>query len=321
VGAGAIGGLLGVRLAAAGQPVSLLARGENLAAIRAEGLKLVEPDGSVLVAPHVEASDEVVQLGPQDIVVLTVKAHQIAEIAEQLPALYHDHTVVLPMQNGVPWWFFQRFSGPFAGYRIHALDPDGALERCIPAERIVASIAYPASAREGPGVIRLIEGDRFPVGELDGERSERATQIAKMLTEAGLKSRVLTDVRSHVWVKAWGNLAMNPISALTGATLLEICQWLPTRSLAAQMMAEASGVAEKLGLQLRLSIEQRIEGAEHVGDHKTSMLQDVEAGRSLEVEPLIGSFVELGELTQTPMPATRTVYALVSLLNARLTKG
>src|SRR5438105_7469819 len=158
VGAGAIGGLLGVRLAAAGQPVSLLARGENLAAIRAEGLKLVEPDGSVLVAPHVEASDEVVQLGPQDIVVLTVKAHQIAEIAEQLPALYHDHTVVLPMQNGVPWWFFQRFSGPFAGYRIHALDPDGALERCIPAERIVASIAYPASAREGPGVIRLIEG-------------------------------------------------------------------------------------------------------------------------------------------------------------------
>jgi 2-dehydropantoate 2-reductase len=318
VGAGAIGGLLAVRLAAAGQSVRILARNENLTAIRANGVRLVEPDGTVLVAPMLEVSDDVSQLGLQDVVILSVKAHQIAQIATQLPALYHDDTVVIPMQNGVPWWFFQHFAGPFAGYRIHALDPDGTLERSIPPDRILASIAYPAAQREGPGVVRLVEGDRFPVGELNGKRSERALQIATLLTNAGFTSRVLTDVRSHIWVKAWGNLALNPISALTGATLAQICRWPLTRDLAGQMMAEAAGIAEKLGLHLRLSIEQRIAAAERVGDHRTSMLQDVEEGRPLEVEPLIGAFVELGELTHTAMPATRSVYALVSLLNSRL---
>ena len=318
VGAGAIGGLLGVRLALSGQQVSVLARGSNLTAIRARGMQLEEPDGTVHVATDVQASSDIASMGPQDLVILALKGQQIAEIAHQLPLLFHDETVVLPLQNGVPWWFFQKFPGPFDGRRLQTLDPDGTLERHIAGERIVGAITYPAAERDAPGMFRLVEGDRFPVGELDGARTDRANRIAQVLTKAGFKSRVLTDIRSHLWVKAWGNLAMNPISALTGATLAEICQFAPTRALAAQMMLESSEVAEKLGLHLRLSVEQRIEGAEKVGDHKTSMLQDVEAGRELEVDPLIGSFVELGQLTGTAMPATETVYSLVSLLNSRL---
>jgi 2-dehydropantoate 2-reductase len=317
VGAGAIGGLLGARLAAAGQQVSVLARGESLAAIRANGLTLIEPEGSVMTA-DVQAVDDLGQLGPQDVVVLALKAHQIAGIAEQLPTVYGDRTVVVPLQNGLPWWFFQKMVGPFEGHRLQSLDPDGTIERQIPVDRIVGCIAYPAAERDKPGVVRLVEGDRFPVGELDGTRSERARTIADAFSAAGFTSRVLTDIRAHLWVKAWGNLAMNPISALTGATLIEICRWPATRALAAQMMHEAGEVAEKLGLRLRISVEQRIDGAEKVGAHKTSMLQDVEAGRPLELAPLIGAFVELGQLTQTPMPATETVHSLVSLLNARL---
>jgi 2-dehydropantoate 2-reductase len=309
---------LAVRLAISGQEIGVLARGDNLAAIRSNGLRLVEPDGSVLVASDVRASDDLARLGPQDVVVLALKAHQIAGVADRLSSLYHDDTVVVPLQNGVPWWFFQKYPGPFEGRRLQTLDPDGTLERHIPVERIVGSIAYPAADREAPGVVRLVEGDRFPVGELDGERTERVTAIAQMLTGAGFKSRVITDIRAHLWVKAWGNLAMNPISALTGATLVEICRHQSTRVLAAQIMSEASEVADKLGLHLRLSIEQRIDGAEKVGDHKTSMLQDVLAGRPLEIDPLVGSFVELGRLTQTAMPVTETIYALVSLLNSRL---
>jgi 2-dehydropantoate 2-reductase len=320
VGAGAIGGLLGVRLALAGEQVSVLARRDNLAAIRSNGLTLVEPDGTVVAAPAVEAAEDLGALGPQDAIVLAIKAHQIAEIAPRLDAVYHDGTVVVPVQNGVPWWFFQKFPGPFEGRRLDSLDPDGTIERHIPTDRIIGCIAYPAAEREKPGVIRLVEGDRFPVGELDGARSERVTAFAQTLTGAGFTSRVLTDIRSHVWVKALGNLALNPISALTGGTLVEICQWPPTRELAATMMGEAVAIAEKLGLRLRISIEQRLDGAEQVGAHKTSMLQDVEAGRRLEVAPLIGAFVELGRLTETPMPATESVCSLVSLLDARLGK-
>jgi 2-dehydropantoate 2-reductase len=230
-------------------------------------------------------------------------------------------SVVVPMQNGVPWWFFQRFPGPYDGTRLQTLDPQGILEHHIPPERIVASIPYPAAERVEPGVIRLIEGDRIPVGELTGERTERVGAIADALSASGFTSRVLTDVRAHLWVKAWGNLAFNPISALTRATLAEICADPATRALAVQVMQEAADIAARIGLRLRISIEQRIEGAASVGEHKTSMLQDVEAGRELEIEPLVGSFVELGRLTETPTPAIDMIYALTSLLNATLTKG
>ena len=318
VGAGAIGGLLAVRLAEAGQQVSVLARGDSLAAINSNGLALVEPDGSVVVASGVTAVDDIGALGPQDVVVLAVKAHQIAAIADRLEVVFDDDTIVVPVQNGVPWWFFHKFPGPFEGRRLESLDSHGTIERHIPADRIIGCIAYPAAERDAPGVVRLIEGDRFPVGELDGARTDRVTVLAQSLTAAGFTSRVLTDIRSHLWVKALGNLALNPISALTGATLVEICRWTPTRELAAEMMREAAAVAEQLGLRLRISIDQRLDGAEQVGAHKTSMLQDVEAGRPLEIAPLVGAFVELGALTGTPMPVTETIYSLVSLLNSRL---
>lgn len=321
VGAGAIGGLLGVRLALAGEQVSVLARGQTLSAIRANGLRLVEPDGSTLIARELVASDDLGVLGDQDVVILALKAHQIAEIAHEIPSLYSDETVVVPLQNGIPWWFFQKFPGPHVGRRVLSLDPDGTIERYISPDRIIGSIAYPAAQREAPGVIRLIEGDRFPVGELDNQRSARVMAMANMLTTAGFKARVLTDIRSHLWIKAWGNLALNPISALTGGTLADICRFPATRELATEMMLEAGQVADKLGLRLRLSVEQRLDGAQAVGEHKTSMLQDVEAGRPLEIEPLIGSFIELGHLTDTPMPTTRTVYSLVSLLNHRLSRS
>jgi 2-dehydropantoate 2-reductase len=321
VGAGAIGGLVGARLARSGEHVSVLARGDNLDAIRSKGLTVVEPDGETWTTPVAAASADVDELGPQDVIVLALKAHQIAAIADRLPALYDTDSVVVPMQNGVPWWFFQRFPGPYDGTRLQTLDPDGILERHIPPERIVASIPYPAAERVEPGVIRLIEGDRFPVGELTGERTERVGAIAAALSAAGFTSRVLTDVRAHLWVKAWGNLAFNPLSALTRATLAEICGDPATRAVAAQMMQEAADVAAKIGVRLRISIEQRIDGAASVGEHKTSMLQDVEAGRELEIEPLVGAFIELGRLTETPTPTTEMIYALTSLLNATLTKG
>lgn len=307
---------MGARLAASGQEVSVFARGENLAAIRSNGLKLIEPNGSVVVVSELKSSDDFGMLGEQDLVVLSVKAHQIVDLVDRLSLLYHEETALLTLQNGIPWWFFQKFGGPFEGHRLQALDPDGRLERRLPPDRIVGCIAYPAAQREGPGVIRLVEGDRFPVGELDGQRSDRARAIAQALSAAGFVSRVVADIRAQLWVKAWGNLAFNPISALTGATLAEIGQWPASRSLAVQMMSEAADVARALDLHLRVSIEQRIEGAVKVGDHKSSMLQDVEAGRALEIDGLVRAFVELGELVKVPMPATEAVLALVSLLDA-----
>ena len=318
VGAGAIGGMLAARLSAAGHDVSVIARGEHLDAIRQRGLTLVEIDGGATAAPDIAASDDFGALGAHDTVILALKAHQIAAVAPELARLCRDDTVIVPVQNGIGWWYFERHGGPHDGHRLQALDPDGAIAAAVAPERIVACIAYPAAEKTAPGVITHIEGDRFPLGELDGAKSGRAAALAGALSGAGFKSRVLTDIRSHVWVKAWGNLAFNPISALTGATLAEICRTPATRDLAARMMTEAAGIAEALGVRIRISVEQRIAGAEAVGEHKTSMLQDAEAGRPLELDPLVGVFVELGELTGVPTPAISTVYGLADLLNQRL---
>ena len=319
VGAGAIGGMLAARLSADGNALSVVARGEHLDAIRQDGLRLVEMDGSTTVAAGIEASDDFGALGTHDTVILALKAHQIAAVADQLDGLCDENTMVVPVQNGIGWWYFERHGGPYDGRRLKALDPDGTIAAAVSPERIVACIAYPAAEKTGPGVITHVEGDRFPVGELDGTKSDRARALAAALTSAGFKSRVLTDVRSHLWVKAWGNLAFNPISALTGATLGEICRTTATRELAARMMTEAGSIAEALGVRIRISVEQRIAGAEAVGEHKTSMLQDAEASRPLELDPLVGVFVELGELTGVPTPAISTVYGLAALLNHRLT--
>ena len=321
VGAGAIGGMMAARLAAAGHAVSVVARGEHLDAIRRDGLRLVEVDGTETVASNLHASDDFGALGPHDTVILALKAHQIAAVAHELGRLCDHETIVVPVQNGIGWWYFERHGGPHDGRRLEALDPDGTIAGAIGSERVVACVAYPAAEKTAPGVITHVEGDRFPVGELDGTKSDRAKTLAEALTSAGFKSRVLTDIRSHLWVKAWGNLAFNPISALTGATLGEICRTPATRELAARMMTEAGRIAEALGMRIRISVEQRIAGAEAVGEHKTSMLQDAEAGRPLELDPLVGVFVELGELTGVPTPAISTVYGLASLINERLVSG
>ena len=318
VGAGAIGGLMAVRMANAGCDVSVVARGEHLAAIRRDGLRLVEADGTEVIGEGIIASDDFAELGAHEVVILALKAHQIAAVADSLGRLYGPETVVVPVQNGIGWWYFERHGGEHEGSRLQTLDPDGVLATAVPAERIVACIAYPAAVKAAPGVIAHVEGDRFPVGELDGTKSERARAVATALSDAGFTSRVLADIRSHLWVKAWGNLAFNPISALTGATLAGICRNEATRGLAAAMMNEAADIAAALDVRIRVTVEQRIAGAEKVGEHKTSMLQDVEAGRPLEVEPLVGVFVELGELTGTPTPTISAVHALVTLLNRRL---
>jgi 2-dehydropantoate 2-reductase len=314
VGAGAIGGLIGARLALAGESVTLIARGSHLAAIRQNGLKLISAEGAEETARDIAATDKITEAGEHDVVVLALKAHQITEVADELPSLFGKDTVVVTVQNGIPWWYFQKHGGEYDGKRLSTLDPDGAIERNIAAERIIGSIAYPAADRPEPGVIRHIEGLRFPLGELDGVKTERVKAISEVWTKAGFKAPVLTDIRSQIWLKAWGNLSFNPISALTGATLAGMCRFEPTRRLAADMMGEAKQIAEKLGVTFRLTIEQRIEGAEQVGEHKTSMLQDVEARRPLEVEALIGVISELGRLTNTPTPSIDAVYACVKLL-------
>ncbi|MCZ6482451.1 MAG: 2-dehydropantoate 2-reductase, partial [Alphaproteobacteria bacterium] len=256
----------------------------------------------------------------QDMVILALKAHQIEAVASEIPALFRPETIVVPVQNGIPWWYFQRHGGEFDGRRLETLDPTGVIEANIEAGRIIGCVVYPAAAVTGPGVIHHVEGDRFPVGELDGSESERVKTLSETLIDAGFRSRVIEDIRSEIWLKAWGNLSFNPISALTHATLADICRFPETRALAASMMKEAQDIAEKLGIEFRHTIDKRIDGAEAVGAHKTSMLQDVEARRKLEVEALIGAVIELGRLTNTPTPAIDAVYACVKLLDKALTQ-
>jgi 2-dehydropantoate 2-reductase len=314
VGAGSIGGLLGVKLALAGEDVTLIARGKHLEAIQENGLRVTYQDGSSEVARDVRATSDMRSCGPQDLVILGLKAHQISPVVDDIRTLFGPDTMVLTTQNGLPWWYFQRQGGAYDGYRIETLDPDGRLTDGIEARRIIGCIAYPAATITRPGVIRHIEGTRFPVGELDGSESERVQRVSETLINAGFKSPVLTDIRSEIWLKAWGNLSFNPISALCHATLVDICQFAPTRELAANMMIEAQTIAEKLGVTFRVPLEKRIAGAEKVGKHKTSMLQDVEAGRALETEALIGAVLEMGRLTGTPTPYIGAIYAAVKLL-------
>jgi len=314
VGAGAIGGLVGARLALAGHDVTFLVRGRNLDAIRGRGMQLKLRDGGQLVASNVRATNDYNEAGRQDAVVLAVKAHQVEAVANEVPKLLGPETVVVTMQNGIPYWYFYKHGGALAGRQVAAVDPTGLCSRQIPAERVLGCVVYPAAVLLAPGVVQHIEGDRFPVGEPDGSRSARAQRVSECFTQAGFQAPVLEDIRAEIWLKLWGNLTFNPISALSRATLSDICQYPPTRGLAAAMMAEAQAVADKLGISFRVSIDRRIAGAERVGKHKTSMLQDVEAGRELEIDALVGSVVELAKLTDTPAPNIEAVYALTKLL-------
>jgi 2-dehydropantoate 2-reductase len=321
IGCGAIGGYVGARLALAGEQVTFMVRGANLEAVRAHGVRLIASDGSEEVAREVSATREYGEPGAQDVVILAVKAHQLDAVATDVPRLFGAHTAVVTMQNGIPYWYFHEHGGALAGTVLHSVDPTGQVSRNIPAARVIGCVVYPAAELVAPGVVRVIEGDRFPVGELDGTSSERVTRIGQCLAGARLKSPVLSDIRSEIWLKLWGNLTFNPISALTRATLVDICQCPPTRELAVAMMSEAQTVAHKLGITFRVPLERRIAGAEKVGKHKTSMLQDVEAGRPLEIEALLGSVVELARLTETPTPHIDTVYALSHLLARTFTPG
>ncbi|HET7633984.1 MAG TPA: 2-dehydropantoate 2-reductase [Burkholderiales bacterium] len=318
VGAGSIGGYLAVLLSNAGHDVTVIARGAHLKAIREQGLRLVLEEGGERVA-RVGATDSIAAAGCHDLVILGVKAHQVAPIADGLNQLFHADTVLVPMQNGIPWWYFQRHGGKFEGRNVETVDPGGHIAATIDPRRIVGCVVYPAAAIERPGVIRHIEGTRFPVGELDGASRERATMVSETFVGAGLKSPVLDNIRAEIWLKLWGNLSFNPISALTHSTLIDLCQFPLSRELAQNMMLEAQAVAGDLGIEFRVPIEKRIAGAEKVGKHKTSMLQDVEAGRDPEIDALVGSVIELGRLTGTPIPHICTVYALVKLLSKTMT--
>ncbi|UCH52681.1 MAG: 2-dehydropantoate 2-reductase [Pseudomonadota bacterium] len=314
VGAGAIGGYMGVKLALAGHEVTLIARGAHLDAIKKNGLRLILEDGSELLAKDVKATSKIAEAGKQDMVILGLKAHQVGAVAKELSSMFGPDTTLIATQNGIPWWYFQKHGGEFEGRRVETVDPNGEIMASIDVNRIIGCVVYPAAEITEPGVIRHIEGNRFSVGELDGAETPRIKQISETFTQAGMKSPILSNVRAEIWLKLWGNLSFNPISALTHATLVDICQFPLTRNLAAAMMTEAQTIANKLGIQFRVPLEKRIAGAEAVGKHKTSMLQDIEGGRPIELEALVGSVVELGRLTQTPTPHIDAVYACASLL-------
>jgi 2-dehydropantoate 2-reductase len=315
VGAGAIGGYIGACLARAGADVVLHARGPHLAAMRERGLRVTGADGDFEVRPRLAASFD--EVGPVDVIILGVKAHHLTGLAPTLGPLYKPGTVVISTQNGIPWWYFQRIGGPMDGWRLETVDPGGVIAGAIDPARVVGSLAYFSTEISEPGVIRHIEGNRLSLGEPDGSRSDRCRAIAEAMIAGGLRCPVSTRFRHEVWVKLLGNVAFNPISALTRATLEAMVRHPEVSQLVRQVMEETEAVAAKLDITLPISIEQRMAGAEKVGAHKTSMLQDLEAGRPLEIEAVAGAVIELGERLGVAMPATRAVYACVKLL-ARL---
>lgn len=318
VGAGSVGGLLAVKFSQAGEEVTVVDRGLHLEAMQSRGLSLRMADGTESTANDLRVTGKISQAAKADLVILGVKAYQIADVAPDLSSLYGPDTSVLTVQNGIPWWYFERHGGELDSTRLQTLDPKGLIAQHIPAERILGCVAYPACEMVAPGMIHHIEGNRFPVGELDGCVSERADAVANLFNNAGLKSYVIEDIRAEIWLKAWGGLSFNPISALTQATMVDICQHNETRKLVVDMMTEAQTIAEKLGIAFRRTIEERIAGAEAVGAHKTSMLQDSLAGRPMEVDAVIGAVTELGRITQSPCPTIDSIYACVNLLNDKV---
>lgn len=318
VGAGAIGAYIGGKLLRSGEEVTLIARGANLAALKQNGLTIIEADGSREQMQPTLVTDSMQEAGPHDLVIVAVKAQGLASVVEPMRALYHDQTAVLMAQNGIPWWYFHGVEGEFANRRIEAVDPDGTIERHLEVERVIGSIVYIASELVSPGVVRHVEHQRLTLGEPNGTKSERIQAISRMLIKAGFKAPVTTRIRNEIWVKLWGNMVFNPLSALTRATLIDMIQYPHTNRLARAMMAEGQAIGEKLGIQFGVDIETRLKGAEGVGAHKTSMLQDIEARRSTEIDALVGAVIELGRLTDTPTPHLDAIYATVKLMEKQL---
>lgn len=307
-GAGAIGGYLGAKLALAGEDVALIARGAHLEALRRDGVRLLtEDEEKVARAP---ATDDPREIGPQDVVFVTLKAHSVPAILEPLQALLGPDTAVVWAVNGVPWWYFYGLDGPLRDTRLESVDPGGAQWRRIGPERVIGCVVYPAAEVVEPGVIRHVEGNRFTLGEPSDQKTERVRELAAVLIGAGLRAPV-RRIRDEIWVKLWGNLSFNPISALTLETLDNVATDPGTRHVARRMMLEAQALAEKLGVRFPVDVDRRIDGAAAVGPHRTSMLQDLERGRPMEIDALVTAVQEMGRLVEVPTPTLDTVLALV----------
>ncbi|MBT6565995.1 2-dehydropantoate 2-reductase [uncultured Candidatus Puniceispirillum sp.] len=310
-GAGAIGGYLGAKLAANGTDVSLVARGPHLDAMRNNGLRLIEETGETNVS--VNAASDPADLGEQDYLVITLKAHSVPPMVEKMAPLIGKHTTILSCVNGVPWWYFYKLGGHLDGTQLESVDPAGAQWNGFGPEKVIGCVVYPAAEVVEPGVIKHIEGNRFSLGEPDGQKSDRITTLSKIFTEAGLKAPVRPRIRDEIWVKLWGNLSFNPISALTHATLDILCTDPSTRIVARNMMLEAQQIAEKLGVKFPIDVDRRIEGGAAVGAHRTSMWQDLDMGRPMEIDALVGSVKELGRITDIPTPTIDVVLGLIQM--------
>jgi 2-dehydropantoate 2-reductase len=313
LGAGAIGGFLGARLARAGVDVVLIARGPHLKAMRESGIRLIEPEGESNV--RVEATDDLGAIKGVDAAFVTLKAYSVPALAGSLAANLGHDTAVVSAQNGIPWWYFQRHGGEMEGVHLETVDPGGVVANAIDPRRVIGSIVYAATSLDGPGVVRHVEGERFSLGELDGAQTERVVSLSRLLASAGIKAPVQARIRQELWVKLIGNAVFNPLSALTHATLAEMAESPVVAPIVRAAMEEVGSVATRLGIEIPLSIDQRIRGAARVGEHKTSMLQDLEAGRPMEIDAITGSVVELGDRLGVPVPHLRTLYSCVKLMH------
>jgi 2-dehydropantoate 2-reductase len=312
LGAGATGGFLGARLARGGADVVLIARGPHLQAMRDSGLRLIESGGESTV--RVDATDDLAAVRDADFVFVTLKAHSVPAIAEPLSANLGAGTAVVSAQNGIPWWYFQRHGGELEGTHLETVDPGGKIGRTIDPKRVIACIVYPATSVEGPGVVRHVEGERFSLGELDGSQTERIAALSGVLTGAGLKAPVQSRIRQELWVKLLGNAVFNPLSVLTRASLGAMAESPVLAPVVRAAMEEVDAVAARLGIEIPVSIDKRIRGAARVGNHKTSMLQDLESGRPMEIDAITGSVVELAGRLGVPVPHLETLYASVKVL-------
>lgn len=308
-GAGAIGGYMGAKLAQAGADVSLVARGPHLAAMQANGLRLAEESGEITVP--VRAEEDPAALGEQDYVIVTLKAHSVPPVVGRMAPLIGENTTVVSGVNGVPWWYFHKHGGDLEGTRLASVDPGNVQWNGFGPDRVLGCVVYPAAEVVQPGVVKHIEGNRFSLGEPDGSKSDRALDLSKALSAAGLKAPVRPRLRDEIWVKLWGNLSFNPISALTHATLDVLCTEPGTRGIARAMMVEAQEIAETLGVKFPIDVDRRIDGGAAVGAHRTSMLQDLDAGRPMEIDALVGSVQELGRIVGVTTPTIDMVLALV----------
>ncbi|MDJ0612417.1 MAG: 2-dehydropantoate 2-reductase [Rhizobiaceae bacterium] len=310
-GAGAIGGYMGAKLASAGADVSLVARGPHLEAMQKNGLRLIEETGETSV--NVTASNNPEDLGPQDYIIVTLKAHSVPPVVSKMKPLIGENTTIVSGVNGVPWWYFHKIGTELEGTRLASIDPGNAQWDGFGPDNVLGCVVYPAAEVIEPGVVKHIEGNRFSLGEPDGSKSDRAVALSKALSAAGLKAPVRPKLRDEIWIKLWGNLSFNPISALTHATLDILCTDEGTRPVARNMMLEAQAIAEKLGVKFPIDVDRRIAGGAAVGAHRTSMLQDLDQGRPMEIDALVASVQELGRVTETPTPTIDTVLALIQL--------